>query len=83
MAPCDGSATGSCLEAYQARCLEPATTFKLFKGQDGLLRVRLQLVGLEEDGEQGLDSTIRRMKLLRLLDMSPSVPHQLRGLLSE
>ena len=57
--------------------------FKLSKGQDGLLRVRLQLVGQEEDGEQGPDSTTKRIKLLRLLDMSPSVPHQLRGLLSE
>ena len=72
---------GGCPKAYQARYLDPAATFKLFKRQDGFLRVRLQLVGLEEDGERGRDSTPREMKLLRLPDTSPTAPHQLRGLL--
>ena len=57
---------GGCPKAYQARRLDPAATFKSSKRQDGLLRVRLQLVGLEEDGERGRDSTPGEMKLLRL-----------------
>ena len=83
MAPHDGSTTGGNLKAYQARRLDYAVTFKLFQGQVGLKQVRRQLVGLTEDGERGPDPTAKKKKLLRLLDISPSVPHQLRGLLSE
>ena len=61
----------------------PATTFELFIEQDGPLRIRLRIVGPEEDGKRSPDFTTRGMKLLRPPSKSLSEPHQLRGLLSE
>src|SRR3954468_21330095 len=43
-----GSATGGGRVAYQARRLNPATTFKLFEEQEDLRRVWLPIAGLLE-----------------------------------
>ena len=61
----------------------PATTFELSTEQYGPLRIRLRIVGPEEDGKRSPDSTTGRMKLLRPPSESLLEPHQLRGLLSE
>ena len=61
----------------------PAMTFELSTKQDGPLRIRLRIVGPEEDDKRSPDPTTGRMKLLRPHSVLLSEPHQLRGLLSE